>query len=699
MTISREPTSPSATLAKEMRTDAHKLQLMKASFFVEDDSRSIMSDMTEGRDSPDQMVPSFFGQKSAFASRLLMSSAKVIEDEPMQVAPAPAANEAEKTKRQDLVPLQVFKPIGPKSAPLLVRPRVMLYDISDIVIPMKDSILSEIAGNKNNTIPFFHGRKFKIGWSRGNQLTILGTQQNKKSLFSGRAGDDSSKSMIKVLQLKSMVSESGAEFKKSIVGHMKIQLQHDNRVAVEDSNCMRLEANGGTAALLEHHQLAQRMAKESSGQQLQFNATVWALMHALWGFIDDVDPQEHAIVMLRRDLLSSWLENVVTDNDLLKANIDYLDRLLNLVMCHKVKEACELALDNDDINLSLLMAQLSGGPSIRQLIQHQLASWHEVQADEFVDNRRLRLLMLTGGVSAMDGPKKSAINIFEDHNWLKCLAIQLWYISSPMASVTDVVVAYEQNFQQVDFEVAPPSPFYIDTIEQRDFKYFDVRFHLMKLFSHRSHPLEVLLHPANYTTDLMDYRLSFLLLQTLDTLGYHHLSDSCRLKIYTSFAEQLESNGLWEWSIWVMLHVADKNHREVAIQQLLYRHIRVEGEVEDVEYTEKEKFIVESLTIPEKWLCFAKAVRASAMGNHHVEVKYLLKAQQWSRAHDVMMQHIAPDLVINEHVDFLKSLLQQFEVTRDIQNWKTQGEILLHFIQLNEQVGGRCLSLNLSFAL
>lgn len=688
--MSRDPTSPSAALAKELRTDSHKLQLMKASFFVEDDydTRSIMSDITEGRESPDQTVPSVFGQKSAFASRLLMPSSRVVDDEPMLVTPAfeEAQNVPTTTKRQDLVSQHIIKPVGPKSAPLIVRPRVMLFDVSDMMIPMESSILNEVREQKNNTVPFFHGRRFKIGWSRGNQLTILGSQQRSGSLFNGRASDNSTKSIVKILQMKSMTSESNEKFKKSIADHLMIQLKHDKQIVVEDTDCLRLEANGGTVALLEHHQLAQRMAKESSDPQLQFNATVWSLMHALWGFIDDADPQEHATVMLRRDLLSSWIESVVTDNDLLKANVDYLDRLMNLLMCHKVSEACDLALNNLDINLSLLMAQSSGGPAIRQLIQHQLASWHEVEADEFIDDRRLRVMMLIGGVPAMDGPKHFAMNIFDQLNWLKCLAIQLWYISSPVASVTDALIAYEQNFQQQDFEVSPPSPFYVDQLEQRDFKYYDIRFHLMKLFSHRSHPLEVLLHPANYTTDLMDYRLSFLLFQTLDTLGYHHLSDSCRLKILSSLAEQLEANGMWEWSIWVMLHMTEKNHREIATQQLLYRHIRIDGESEDGTYTEKEKFIVESLMIPEKWISFAKAVRASAMENHHLEVKYLLKAQQWSQAHDVMMRYLAPDLIINDQMKFLKSLLKQFEVTRDIQNWKTQGEILLNFIELNEQV-------------
>lgn len=135
-----------------------------------------------------------------------------------------------------------------------------------------------------------------------------------------------------------------------------------------------------------------------------------------------------------------------------------------------------------------------------------------------------------------------------------------------------------------------------------------------------------------------------------------------------------------------MLHIPEQNQRETAVQQLLYRHIRIDGETDSNDYKTKEKFILEELMVPEKWLSYAKAVRAGAMGSHQIEIKYLLKAQQWSKAHEVMMSHIAPDLIINDEIDFLKSLLAQFEKTRDIQNWKTQGEVLLHFIELNEKV-------------
>lgn len=85
-----------------------------------------------------------------------------------------------------------------------------------------------------------------------------------------------------------------------------------------------------------------------------------------------------------------------------------------------------------------------------------------------------------------------------------------------------------------------------------------------------------------------------------------------------------------------MLHVSDQNHRESAIQQLLYRHIRIDDEL-DIGYAEKEKFILEELQIPEKWIFWAKAVRAGAMVNHQVELKYLLKAEQWSKVYDIIL--------------------------------------------------------------
>lgn len=679
--FSQEPTSPSIKLAKEMQTDTHKLQLMKASFFVEDDyeTQSIMSDATEGRESPDQIVPSTLIQKSAFASTgfLLSKSSKPFDEEIVMSGSEYSADKPVTPKRQELIKTEIFKSIGPKSQQLIVRPRVMLFDISDINLPSKQSILSDIIEKKNNTVPFFNGRRFKVCWTHNNEFTTLSSSSS-SSIFEGRPQNDLSKAVIKRAQIKSMFHRTNENFKKSTIEHLKIQLKHNKRINEY------LESSGGTTALRDHFEMSQKLAKDHADENNIFDSTVWSLMESLWGHVEDInmDTQDHTSIMIRRDFLSSWCENVVIDNDALKSNQDYLDRLINLMMCHRVNDACDLAFENNDINLSLLIAQSSGSVASKQLIQHQLSCWHQVEADEFIDERRLKILMMIAGIPAMEGPNNTTLNVFENHNWLKCLALQLWYISSCVSSVTDSILAYEQNSLNEDANVAQPVPAYC---KSGDCKFYDIRFHLMKLYSQRSHSLEVLLNPANYTKDLMDYRLSFFVLQILETLGYHHISESCRLKILTSFADQLETNGLWEWSIFVMLHIAEQNYRDKAIHQLLYRYIKIDDEL-DSEYSAKEKFILEDLGISEKWIFWAKSIRARSLNNHQVELKYLLKAQQWSQAHDVLMKHIAPDLMINDQIDYLKSLLKQFENTKEIQHWKVQGQILLNFIELNESV-------------
>jgi nuclear pore complex protein Nup98-Nup96 len=221
----------------------------------------------------------------------------------------------------------------------------------------------------------------------------------------------------------------------------------------------------------------------------------------------------------------------------------------------------------------------------------------------------------------------------------------LWYLCSSTSSITDAIISYDNDFQAEEFYARPPNPAYTKNIKIQSSKpVYDVRYHLLKLYSKRSHPIESLLNPATHTPDAMDYRLSFLLLQTLDTLGYHHCSELSRAQIYTSFADQLENYGLWHWSIYILLHIKDQRRRELCVQQILYRYIDLS---KDPEYLEKEKFIIEKLQVPAKWMYWAKAVKAGSNRNYHQQAKYLLCAKQWSLAHKIIMQHIAPDAIIN----------------------------------------------------
>lgn len=302
-------------------------------------------------------------------------------------------------------------------------------------------------------------------------------------------------------------------FEESIIDHLKIQLSHSEKIG--DSECPYIKSGGETKLLLEHLEFANSIGHLSKYEE--YSTSVWSLCHALWGYqeeLEECEPSTHLSVMCRRNLFSEWLEDTVTDKDFLKKPVSkagYLDRLLDLILCHKVSDACELAFNNDDANLSLLFAQLSSGPTVRQFVERQLASWQDVGADSLIANERLKMYMLVAGVSMLNSVDDGLVNVFEGLDWLKALAVHLWYICSPTSSITDALFAYENLFQiQEDLK---PIPNYTNEYQAESNRpLFDVRYHILKLFSERSHPMEGLLNPATHTADPMDFRLSWLLL-------------------------------------------------------------------------------------------------------------------------------------------------------------------------------------------
>lgn len=149
-----------------------------------------------------------------------------------------------------------------------------------------------------------------------------------------------------------------------------------------------------------------------------------------------------------------------------------------------------------------------------------------------------------------------------------------------------------------------------------------------------------------------------------------------------SFASQLETHGLWHWLIFVVQHIKNKYHREKAVLDILYRYITLS---EDIDYLEKEEFVINKLGISEKWIYWAKSVRAGSIGDYYEQVTYLIKAKQWPQAHEILMQYIVPDAIIND-ILYAKKFLDELEDHSKIPDWSIQGKLILDYFELNEKV-------------
>lgn len=306
-----------------------------------------------------------------------------------------------------------------------------------------------------------------------------------------------------------MVKNKGS-IREGIVSHLEVQLRDSLSVEVEGSECPWLQPNNGTELVSKH--FSESLKQREAGEIEEYYVSVWSLLFALWGEHDelvDLDVNSHYMVMCRRSLLSEWLENTLMGKDLLAkkvSNHSYLEHMLELLSCHRVSEACELAFNYDDGNLALVLAQLSSGADFRLLMEEQLYAWQQSKSDKYIDLERLKMFMLAAGVPMMQS-SQGAINLLEDKNWLTVLALQLWYFTAPTSTITDALNAYNKAFKADECYAEPPKPSYKEAPATSGTPIYDLRYHLLQLYSKRTHSLEETLNPITHTSDPMDFRL------------------------------------------------------------------------------------------------------------------------------------------------------------------------------------------------
>ncbi|KAH8388442.1 hypothetical protein KR093_006383 [Drosophila rubida] len=707
-------TSPTAVLAQEVvGNKPHKLQLMKSSLFVEDKASddemdcelqfkqqslarpSILfsQDAQLWKDSGASATSSEYGRQSPnLGGSSSASVTSIIRELQSEEVSSMAAESILPSEKQVLGGLKPFN--------FNIKPRVAPIKVFASTVPLKRSI---VLGNFDHWIAdlgFYKGRGFKLTFGPQNVLMVPNSFNNLRSIreagdkanpavlaLEPRATNDYSPQLLQMMQFNTVDIYEG--FDESIVPHLEVQLQGCHVQQVEGSDCPLLQSEGGTHLIAQH--LSEAIKLSSSNSVAAYAVSVWSLLFALWGDHEELNGQDnssHFAVMCRRNLLSEWLENTLLSKDLLSKKVSsnsYLSHMLDLLSCHRVTEACELAFKYDDANLALILSQLSSGAVVRMLLEEQLFAWQQSKSDKYITLERLKMFMLAAGVPLMQS-SQGAINLLEDSSWLTVLALQLWYFTAPTSSITDALLEYDKAFQAEECYADPPKPSYKETTATTTSKtpIYDLRYHLLQLYSQRVHSLEQTLNPITHTTDPMDFRLSWLLLQTLEALGYRHCSPLTTAQLNVDFASQLENEGLWQWAIFVQLHIKERNQRERAVQSTLQRHVTVSA---DVALNEEEQFIIEQLGVPESWVDYAKAIKAGAMRLHHLQAKYLLKAKHWVLAHEIIFQHIAPDAIINNKLEYLYNLLSQFEQDDNhevkVPNWTNQGQIFLDFIDIS----------------
>ncbi|XP_027557642.1 nuclear pore complex protein Nup98-Nup96 isoform X3 [Neopelma chrysocephalum] len=730
----QEAVPASTHIASSHGINPYVLQIMKASLLADDDDdldlildypgkQPVKVDTSQEICSPRLPISKSQGQKKHSVAGLLQSRfASVLFQPPSAAVPDAKARRTVGSPP----PGALWSAVSPLAAVFSVPPALPEAPVRTVgarrqrgLVPLERSITYG-KGKLLMDMGLFMGRSFRVGWGPNWTLVNCGDPLSGSSevedpqcepveygfLPTPVAPKSLTESPFKVHVEKLSLEQRKMDRDKELyLTPLEIKLKHST--VHMDEPCPLLAPNPGVSAIHEYADWARKASEDPAVAEsvVQHWCLAWTLCEAVWGRLQELEarleePSEYELALERRRAFSRWLAQTAAariDHELaLARHGSHVEAVFSCLTGKRIGEACRLAQQAGDHRLALLLSQLAGSQPVRDLLTMQLVDWHRLHSDRFIQEERLRIFALLAGKPVWQLSERISINVCSLLDWKRCVAVHLWYLLPPTASISRALAMYESAFQNTSecekYACCPLPPYLEDSgcvVEEDDNAgrpLRDVCFHLLKLYSDRCYDLDQLLDPRSVTCDPLDFRLSWHLWEVLRALNYCHLSQQSRGVLNTSFAAQLESEGLWEWAVFVMLHEPDAQCREKAVRELLGRHCAL---ADIPESWAKETFLTQRLCLPPHWIHEAKAVRARMEGDKHKEALFLFKAGHWNQCHKLVVRHLASDAIINENYKYLKGFLEDLsppERSALIQDWELAGLVYLDYIRVNEML-------------
>ncbi|XP_058519470.1 nuclear pore complex protein Nup98-Nup96 isoform X2 [Ochotona princeps] len=734
----QEPVSASTHIASSLGINPHVLQIMKASLLTEEDDVDMMLDqrfshLPSKADTSQEICSPRLPISASHSSKSRSLVGGLLQSKFTSgafLSPSASVQEFHTPRASSLmtVPATSTWTIPPPLTAVFTvpspAPEIQLKTVGTRrqpgLVPLEKSITYG-KGKLLMDMALFMGRSFRIGWGPNWTLANSGEQlSGSQELENHRVSDSMEYGFLPNPVAVKSLTESPFKVRLEKLSLRKKKLDEDlqlyqtplelklkHSTVNVDELCPLFVPSPGVDIIHDYANWVKEASRDLMESQIVKHwSLTWTLCEALWGHLKELDsqldePSEYIQILERRRAFSRWLSHTAAPQIEEEVSLTHKDNPVEAVFSYltgnRIGEACSLAQQSGDHRLALLLSQLVGSQSVRELLTMQLVDWHQLQADCFIQDERLRIFALLAGKPVWQLSGQTQINVCSQLDWKRSLAVHLWYLLPPTASISRALSMYEEAFQNTsegDRYACCPLPSYLEgagcVVEEEERDSYrplrDVCFHLLKLYSDRHYDLNQLLEPRSITADPLDYRLSWHLWEVLRALNYTHLSEQCEGVLQVSYAGQLESEGLWEWAIFVLLHIENSSMREKAVRELLTRHCQL---VETPESWAKESFLTQKLCVPAEWIHEAKAVRAHMESDKHLEALYLFKAGHWNRCHKIVVRHLASDAIINENYDYLKGFLEDLappERSSLIQDWETSGLVYLDYIQVIEML-------------
>lgn len=344
----------------------------------------------------------------------------------------------------------------------------------------------------------------------------------------------------------------------------------------------------------------------------EYEVHLWHLASILF---DDLPTGTNEKIHRKREL-SAFFKDLVSRsvwNDLSRTR-DPAERIYLNLTGYRISEACAEATKTKDLHLATLLALAEeSAREYRQDLHDQLEVWRKDGSMTDIQLWYRAIYEILAGEVDARGSALAQLGIGKRIDWRRAFAMRLWFGTPADSEIKDAVQEYWMACQH-DSTIAKPIPWYEVTASAG---IYDGLFQLLKLYagSGVNSTLDDALNPYNFSSAVTDIRIPWHLYIILAPLkGKASFADAYGTKASTvsdngerltlSYVHQLEYVGLWQWSIFVALHLRRENARKGTIMDILARHISA------TQNDTREQGIisqfVENWKIPIEWILEAK---------------------------------------------------------------------------------------------
>ncbi|KAK0765027.1 hypothetical protein N5P37_002501 [Trichoderma harzianum] len=427
---------------------------------------------------------------------------------------------------------------------------------------------------------------------------------------------------------------------------------------------------------------------------------VWELASILFDNLDNQNSMEEEHLARRNKLSQFWsdlVEQASSTGIGLAASSE--EKALACLAGHRIPEACKHLLDGKNFRLATLVPLIGTSDVAKREMREQVKSWLDSKIlSEFSEAIRTIYELLGGNVCVCEGlkgvPNEDRVDSFviSKHfglDWRQSFGLRLWYAISNHDDLSAAVEKFKDDIDQDKEDL--PRPWYVEQgiaplwddakIDTRQ----DLLWGLLQLYADQDADLEAVLRPENSQLSPLEARLRWQLgiaLTSTRKVSYGangvEKADAATL----AYAAQLTRAGEWLEAAFVLLHLHHTAARKKALQEHLCQHANLIGSESDANFV----MLTEKYRIPAAWIWEALALYMRCVKKDSVaEMQCLLRAGSHVEAHRILVQHVAPQAIIERDYAGLLSLISQFQDRQQgITEWTQGGEIYGHFLQLIE---------------